>query len=423
MSQRLGSSVALRRPGACFTAFRRVGEATAPQLDADRCLRLRSRYSDCEKCAQACPTHLLEVSNDYVDLADGCLRCGQCSAACPTGALQTEGFGISPSSAISAAPLDIDCWKVPAPHSARDALRVPCLGGIAVHELVRWHTACAPRPIMLVDRGWCGQCSAGSRANHPAQEVLDATRELLAELGVPEQALPRFERKRLPRKQMPAEIPDALAARPMNRRDFFSGVTRHAVRAIAPAVAGRRDERAETRRPAPAKIGIPARSQLLAQAGVLSRRHRRPLPSALFPALRISDACRNHNVCAAICPTGALHSYESEEGGVAGIAFDAGACIACGDCTRACPQHAIELLVPGAGEVPRGRTMLTQWALRECRDCGYRFADSDSDTICLTCQKTRDLARASFSQLFGASHGTRDDLPVNSLAGSMRSID
>lgn len=420
MSKSLGSPVADRQPAAPRIAFRPVGDHAALQFNAHQCLRVRSRYSDCERCAQACPPRALHVNNERIELADGCLRCGRCSAACPTGALQTEGFAVSPSRATSTGPLYIDCWKVAASQSPCEGMCVPCLGGIALHDLVRWHVDSGSRQIVLVDRGWCGQCSAGSRANHPAQEVLDAARELLAGLGVVEQALPRLERKPLPRGQMPAEIPDTLAARPMNRREFFTGVTRDAVRAIAPAVAGRRDERAEARRPGPARIEMTARLQLLAQVAMLSKRHRRSLPTELFPALRVSDACRNHNVCAAICPTGALHSYESE-GGVAGIAFDSEACIACGDCTRACPEQAIELLALGDGEVPRGAAILTRWALRECHDCGYEFADPGSDTVCPTCRKTRELKHASFSQPFGADRGTQDDRIQ--LAASIKSID
>lgn len=414
---RLGSSVALPAKPGRQGLLARVKQVAALQFNAARCLRLRSRYSDCEKCARACPSGSLRVSCDSLELPARCLSCGRCCAACPTGALRVEGFSVSPP-VTSSESIYVDCWKVPPFRPMRGAVRVPCLGGIAVHELVRWHTACAPRPIVLLDRGWCSQCSAGSKASHPAQAALDAARELLAELGVPERALPRFERKLLPRKQMPDEIPDAI-----NRRDFLSSVTRDAVRALAPAVVGRRAKGAEGHRPALHKVEIRARLQLLAQAALLSKQHRRPLPTTLFPALRVSKACQNHKVCAAICPTGALRAYEDEDGGTSGIAFDAAACIACGDCTRACSERAIELLALGDGEVPRGATILTRRALRECRDCGYKFADSTSDTVCPACQKTRDLARASLSQLFGVPHGTRDDPSVNLLAGSMKSID
>lgn len=398
----------------------RVRNDVSLQINADRCLRLRSRYNDCDRCAQACPAHVLHVSNERIELAEGCLRCGQCSAVCPTEALQTEGFAVSPPPAASSkTPLYVDCWKVPAADSPHDAIRVPCLGGIALHHLVQWHAAAEGRQIALIDRGWCGQCSAGCGSHHPAQETLDAARALLAELGVAEQALPRIESLPLPRVQMPAEIPEPLAAQSLSRREFFAGFTRNAARAIAPMAAVQPNEDAQSRRAHVAKIETSARSQLLAQAAVVGGRHGRPLLAELFPALRIADACCNHQVCAATCPTRALQAYRSEDGAAAGIAFDAAACIACGDCTRACPERALTLVPQGDGEVPRGATALTRWTLRECYDCGHEFADSGSSSVCPTCRKTRELARTSFSQLFGAArnpHGER--MPVETSAGT-----
>lgn len=384
------------------------------------CLALRSRYSNCAACANACPAGVLRLDASGLSLTAGCLNCGRCAAACPTGALQMEGFAvIRPRAATSKTPIYVDCWKVAASHLPRDAVRVRCLGGIALHQLVQWHVASGSRAIVLVDRGWCGQCNAGCGANHPAQETVDAARALLAELGVPEQAFPRIETLPLPDAEMPAEIPEPLAAQPLSRREFFAGITRNAARAIAPMAAGQPDDDAQSRRARGAKIETTARSQLLARAATLGARYGRSLPAELFPALRIADACCNHQVCAATCPTRALQAYLSEDGAAAGIAFDAAACIACGDCTRACPERALTLVPQGDGEVPRGATALTRWTLRECYDCGHEFTDSGSSSVCPTCRKTRELARTSFSQLFGTArnpHGER--MPMETSAGT-----
>lgn len=383
------------------------------QFDAHRCLRLRSRYSDCDRCAKACPPRVLRVTHEWLELADGCLSCGRCSAACPTDALQTEGFAANPSrESANQTPLYVDCWKVPPSLSPRDATRVPCLGGIALHRLVQWHVMSEGRQIVLLDHGWCGQCSAGSGAKHPAQEALDAAHALLAGLGAPENALPRLESLPLPPTQMPADIPEPLAARTLSRREFFSGITRATARAIAPVVVGEGGKRMPSRGARLGKIEITARSQLLAQAAALAKRHCRPLPAALFPTLRVSDACCSHQICAAICPTGALQAYANGDGATAGITFDAASCIACGDCTRACPEQALALLPRGDGEVPQGTTVLTQWALRECYDCGREFADSGSSNVCPACRETRELMHASFSQLFGSVRGSHGEPPA-----------
>ena len=418
MTQSLARPATDRQREARSTAFRRVREDVSLRINPDRCLRLRSRYSDCDRCAQACPPRVLLVNNERMELADGCLRCGRCSAACPTGALQTEGFAVNPPRAAEGpTPIYVDCWKVAACDSPRDALRVPCLGGIALHHLVQWHAACERRPIVLLDRGWCSQCSCGSGADHPARETLDAARTLLAELGVAEPALPRFHNLPLPSTRMPAEIPDPLAAQPLSRREFFSGMTRAAARAVAPVVAGEGGERGPTGGARLGKIEATTRSQLLAQSGALGSRHGRPLPAELFPALRLSDACRNHQVCAVACPTRALQPYTSDDGEAAGVVFDAWACIACGDCTRACPERALTLVPQGDGEVPRGPAALTRWTQRECYDCGHEFADSGSSNLCPSCRKTRELVRTGFAESFGSAlspHGEpmRTETPV-----------
>lgn len=371
------------------------------QISAGHCLRLRSRYSDCERCALACPTRVLRVSNECIELGQECLRCAQCCAACPTGALKLEGFAADRLHiAAGKAPLFIDCRKVAASQSPRDGIRVPCLGGIALRHFVQWHAASAGRQIVLVDRGWCGQCSAGRRADHPAQRTLEAARALLTGLGAAEEALPRLERLPLPRTQMPADIPEPLAAQPLSRRAFFAAVTRRVAGSAAPVTADEAAERAQAPHPRPARTDATARSQLMDAAAVLAARYGRPLPAELFPALRISDACCNHRVCVSICPAAALRAYGNGDRAT-GIEFDAGACTACGDCVRACPEQALTLLPQGNGEVPGGATELTRWSLRECHDCGDGFANSGSSDVCPTCRKTRELARADLSRLFG----------------------
>lgn len=381
-------------------AFSRTLRSDSPvALIADECLRLSSRYSDCERCAEACPARVLCVSASTIDQHDGCLRCGRCAAACPTAALHVDGFAFeAPRVPLqSRSNLYIDCWKVPASETPCDALRVPCLAGIATHDFVQLYSVFDGAQVRLLDRGWCDACSVRGRG--AAQETLSAARDLLSTLGVPEEHLPRFEHRPLPCRQMPEKIPQASAAQPLTRREFLRGMTRNAARTLVPLQSARRDTSAglpEARRvPTPSII----RSRLLAQAAVIAAQHGRALPGRLYPAVRILDACRNHQVCAAACPTRALQAFRTEDGTAAGIAFDAAVCIACGDCTRACPEAALTLTARGDDKAPHGAAELTRWIVRECVDCGFDFADSGSANICPACRKTRDLAGRVFSAL------------------------
>lgn len=371
-------------------------------LDTERCLALRSRYSDCRRCEAICPAGVLQVRDERIELAEGCLRCGRCSAVCPTGALRVEGFdSIAPAPAVNDTPVYVDCWKVASSQSPPGALRLPCLGGIALHDLVRWHVDSGRRPIVLLDRGWCGQCSAGSTSSHPVAETLAAARRLMAELGVEEGALPRLESKPMPASGMPATIPDPLAARPVSRREFFAGMTRSAVRAVN-AVRGRaaRNPGSAPRRTWHTLSDGTPRSRLISAALALGARNGRSIPAGLFPAIRVSDACRDHRICAAICPTGALQVYEDD--GITGIRFDADACIACGDCTRACPERALTL-VPRRDDAPAHTpAVLTRWTRRTCARCDDEFASGGDENHCPACRKDLDLFSNRFS--IGSQH-------------------
>jgi ferredoxin len=345
---------------------------------------------------------VLRVGSERIELAEGCLRCGRCRAACPTGALRVEGFEASlRRRAERNEPVYVDCWKVPPSRSPGEALRVPCLGGVAPHDLFHWYLDGGGRALALLDRGWCSGCSAGSAAAHPAAEALDAVRRLFSQLGVPEDELPRLEKRPLPAAEMPASIPDPLAARTLDRRAFFAGMTRSALRAASAL----RGSAPRASRPAPRRAwtmaaeGAP-RASLLARAAELAESNGRTLPAELFPSIRVSGACRNHRVCAAICPTGALQRYECEN--TSGIRFDPRACIACGDCTRACPEHAI-VLAPRADAVPpNAPAELTRWTRRLCVRCDEEFASGGEDEHCPACRK--DLAL--FASVFpiGSQH-------------------
>ncbi|HXF65191.1 MAG TPA: 4Fe-4S dicluster domain-containing protein [Burkholderiales bacterium] len=379
--------------------FGALREGAPLAFDAGRCLRLRSRYSACEACARACPAGVLCVSDTAVTLAqEGCLHCGRCAAACPAGALQVEGFPRSEAAleARAGLPLYLDCWKVPASCSPAGALRVPCLAGLGLHEILRLHAE--GRALVALDRGWCARCRAGCGQEHAALETIESARALLEALGVPERALPRLERQPLLPERMARGPIEALAERRLSRRDFVASLLREGIQAAAPPL-----PQPVSPPPRPGLFSDAPRAQLTALARAIAARHGREAPAELYPELRVSSGCRNHQVCAAICPSGALTGYETGDG-TAGLVFDAAACIACGECARACPEGALTVLPHrAAGAAPAAPETLTRWGVRECDECGREFAAHGEQTLCLSCCKTRDLARQGFHQLFGAA--------------------
>jgi ferredoxin len=284
----------------------------------------------------------------------------------------------------------VECWKTPSAGTAASAIRVPCLGGIGLEQLLEWALA-SPERVELVDRRWCGHCSARG-ATQPAAALVKAAARLLTECGWPKAALPRIVRKPTPLTPIPAAIPRPATGVRLARRDFL----RRFVAQPAPVTAGvpvephglsaRRAIRAQ-----------PKRTRILAAAAAAASRHGRDTPRSLFPQLRASDRCRHHGNCAVACPTGALTCYDTAT--ETGIGFRAADCAACGACVAACPENALTL-------TPRLRTRapfqalqtLTRFPYRRCRSCQRTFAATAGDEHCPDCARRHQLAL----DLFGA---------------------
>ena len=375
------------------------------------CLRLRSRYSECSFCVDACPVGAIRFSDDSLDVSSACLGCARCAAACPTGALKANRFpdlSVLPRAALEAGVLEVECTRVPRRAAAKNALRLRCAGGIGAHDLLGLYAERECRNVKVVDRGLCGDCPAADHGRHPAAAAVSKARALLEGFGAPYAEGVAFEFRRLPQGACPLPAPHAEPEPDASRRDFLRRLV--SVRQAAPA-ADATPARLEAKLiPIQKTRALSALQRIAAMAGGA-------MPAALFPKIEISERCANHGVCATLCPIGALRRYEAD--GESGVEFDASACIACGDCQNTCPEQALRLMPQATSGVAAGATRITRWVVRECYECGREFADSGAGNLCPTCRKTRDLARTSFSQLFGAArnpHGER--MPMETSAGT-----
>ena len=371
------------------------------------CLKLRSRYSECSFCVDACPVGAIRFSDDSLDVSSACLGCARCAAECPTGALKADRFpdlSSLPRAALEAEVLEVECGRVPRRVAAKNALRLRCAGGIGAHDLLGLYAERECRNVRVIDRGLCGDCPASDRGRHPVAAAVSEARALLEGFGAPYVEGVAFEFRGLPRSVRPLPAPRAEPEPDASRRDFLRRLA--SVPEAAPAVDAAPARLSAKLIPIQKTRALSALQRIAAMANGM-------MPAALFPRIELSERCANHGVCAALCPTGALRRYEAD--GESGVEFDAGACIACGDCQNACPEQALRLVPHGNGSVAAGATRITRWTLRECYECGGTFADSRPENICLPCRKTR----ASFSQFFGAArnpHGER--MPMETSAGT-----
>ena len=67
-------------------------EARRLNVQPDRCVRTRNRFSTCHKCAQACPVSAISLENGLKVNEEVCHECMKCTVSCPTEALYDNQY-------------------------------------------------------------------------------------------------------------------------------------------------------------------------------------------------------------------------------------------------------------------------------------------------------------------------------------------
>jgi formate hydrogenlyase subunit 6/NADH:ubiquinone oxidoreductase subunit I len=220
---------------------------------------------------------------------------------------------------------------------------------------------------------------------YPAEPLIAELQRLLDAIGVPPANWPRRITLPLPAARMLEGMGEPILEGRVSRRAFFRG------RSIRPADS----EQTPQPRPMPSRPGH-GRQRLLAALERLGKPGT-VLPGRLFPRLRASGDCADHQVCANACPTGALAAYR--DAGAKGLRFDQAACIACNLCTRLCPEQALALDRPDDGLTTRAPEHLTRHEVKTCPDCWAEHVDAEP--LCPACRRDQDVAFSAFQTLFG----------------------
>lgn len=363
-------------------------------LDPVACLAWRAGAGVCACCAEACPPGVLKVTGEGPRLNEPCLGCGRCAAGCPSGALACEAFSVAPVLRNSNAPLEVECMRVPSSELTANALRVPCVGGVRLSRALEWVQLAGERPLRIIDRGACGRCPAGG-ASHSAARIIERLDEVLDACAWPEEQRPSVEFRALPHAKLTVLTAPAAPLANSGRRGFL--LCRTKARSAAPP-AHPIQRRARLRMP----VRLPERERVWKMAAALANQRGMPAPAMLLPRLVVSGGCRNHGVCASLCPTGALTRYADDW--ASGLRFDAHRCLACGACVASCPEHAVSLVAQANDQaVPAAPERLTAFASRACRRCLNAFSDIAEAELCPECRRAESLAR----NLFGTALANR----------------
>jgi formate hydrogenlyase subunit 6/NADH:ubiquinone oxidoreductase subunit I len=362
---------------------------TLPEFRATHCTRYRYRYSECRRCADACPHGAVELSGEGVAISSTlCQHCALCTAACPTEALVTPD--------MPRVELLRRVTKLPAvtfacaPSGRKGDEIVPCLGALDAASLA--FLAARGIAVVLAGTGHCAECPHGSKGAAMIARHLDATEALRRAIGndkwtgaavADDDGAPPGDHNAARRQLFRRLIGTRGAAGPAAAHP----VPLKAVRFAPPiATAGRELlqillEQRETSKPEPP-----------AEAPPPLARH-----DAIFAArIETAPGCTACEVCARACPTAAIEVRES--GTAWELTFRQSRCTGCGLCVEAC-QPGVLGFADDLGSTPAAKMPVTLHALskQRCGRCDRFFISAAPAENCQICEGDD----ADFAAIFG----------------------
>lgn len=370
-------------------------------IRVNRCVRYRYRYSECVRCAEACPHEAIALNDEGAKVdAERCRGCGLCTAACPTAAWDCEGY--EPIEQLRQA-IRQPSWRIACAPSGADAdAVVPCLGAVQAAMLAYF----AKRALPLTLRGaWhCADCAHGAKGAAQLAANLDALALLHDNVcvdGDREWVLPQVERKAPQGKR-----PDAQPLRtPSHARGFDAG-RRQLFRRIAKprpsAATGGADAAAPPAAPAQAiRAGpyhVPEQRDLLQivcgradeQAVSVPLHDNLPLMQ-----LQLHSGCTLCEACFRVCPTGALQIDENP--GDWALTLQTERCVGCQVCLEACQPRVLDACTDTEVRNLQAPIRLIEQSKQRCSRCDRYFVSSTPQSTCAVCSDDEEA----FTAIFG----------------------
>lgn len=343
-------------------------------FDASLCVRAKSRFSNCTKCADVCPSQIQIVNNLPSFIPSTGIQAAACIGVCPTEAFSLSGFSVTEFF------FDFLASKVRliSPH-----VNIPCLSVLSVEHLIALALA-SDEPISLDLTGY--------KKGSTLLEYIEATIE---EANF---VLSSFCDKRLETNTLksPVQEKSPLAQEETSRRDFLRNVSlQGAIKqklAFDEAVDAQMLQHFEIDSGMVAKIKnkqLPDKRKILF---AVLKKTAAPKVFEILPQDEVSfvsqkyinEDCTNCQICYRVCPTGAL----SSDNKFSLIHFDAMLCVKCRLCHDVCEPHAIGL--QSGFEIkeffePTQRT-LAVFDVKRCDECGNYFTYTSGEQICPRCK-------------------------------------
>lgn len=367
--------------------------AGTPRLRESRCTRYRFRYSECRRCAEACPHDAIALGDTGARIdPQRCRDCGLCVAACHTGAWESESF--QPIELLRQA-IRQPAWRVTcAPAGGPADAVLPCLGALPATTLA--YLARRGIGVSLHGAGHCEDCAHGATGAARLQSHLEAVQSLhdaVAREGDADWVMPEVDRA-APRRTAHA----ATGAVQATRRGLLRRLVRHATDDLPNA--------AEPKPAAPTPAGairagsyfVPEQRDLLQI--VCRRSDDEPVSVPIddtLPLMQLSlqPGCTLCEACFRVCPTGALQIDENP--GDWALTFQTDRCVACLACLEVCQPRVLQAETTVDARPGRAPQCLLAMNKQRCRRCDRHFVSVEPQEQCAVCSDDQDA----FSAIFG----------------------
>jgi ferredoxin len=373
-----------------------------PEFRASQCTRYRYRYSECRRCADACPHDAITLSDEGAALVvDKCKSCALCISACHTKAWSCDDFK----------PIDIlrEAIKKPAfrvacaPSGCQADAIVPCLGAMDA----TWLAYMAKRrlPVSLLGSSHCAQCAHGHKGAEQIRLNLEAVDALASahRLGAdPAQAEPEWvmpvllDDQRSNQAQQSSQATSQLSAA---RHGFFARLFRQ--KSLAQPLQAPGNPAAQI----PAKAIRAAAYMVSEQRELLQivckQKTERPFQIAWhesLPLLQLSlqAGCTLCEACFRVCPTGAIEIEQNPHDWA--LTFQADRCVACEVCLEVCQPRVLDAQASFDARPNQASITLIKQATQRCARCDRHFVSPEPQKTCPICNDDQ----AAFDAIFGA---------------------